>query len=241
MAIYENLGFPVSKPGVAQSQAFSFSFQRLFSMTWSFPRITACRDNFPSNFPFPDLLQKVKCTDIAILAALMLSSLSFLHLRSFGRFCVRPSLKRPPLDFSYPRVCKRWFPNGGSSFVEEQHSANPLVTSIIPLRDRGYPTTVWKSRFTDSWLMLPSLFSPRLSTKMLSTDSSLGNESSAQSFSDRSFGRSLGVVDRVITCLFFQDFDGPARSLGWDIRANDPGSPRDIWPEDFLFGLIFRS
>ena len=29
--------------------------------------------------------------------------------------------------------------------------------------------------------------------------------------------------------------------LGRDIRANDPGCPWDIRPENFLFGLIFRS
>ena len=78
----------------------------------------------------------------------------------------------------------------------------------------------------------------------------LGNENSAQSFSDRSFWKSLRVVDvrafgswmSAPRCLFFQDFDRPDRSFG-------PGYPRE-WPPDvrgmsvpknFLFGLIFRS
>ena len=30
-----------------------------------------------------------------------------------------------------PRVCKRWFPNGGSSSVWERNSATPLFTSIF--------------------------------------------------------------------------------------------------------------
>ena len=58
----------------------------------------------------------------------------------------------------------------------------------------------------------------------------LGNENSAQSFSDRSFWKSLGVVDvrafgswmSAPKCLFFQYFEGPDRSFG-------PGYPRE-WP-----------
>ena len=60
----------------------------------------------------------------------------------------------------------------------------------------------------------------------------LGNENSAQSFSDRSFWKSLRVVDvrasgswiSALTCIFFQDFDRPDRSFG-------PGYPRE-WPPD---------
>ena len=60
----------------------------------------------------------------------------------------------------------------------------------------------------------------------------LGNENSAQSFSDRSFWKSLGVVDvRALgswisapKCLLFQDLERPDRSFG-------PGYPRE-WPPD---------
>ena len=31
-----------------------------------------------------------------------------------------------------PRVCKRWFPNGASSFVGERSSTTPCFTSILP-------------------------------------------------------------------------------------------------------------
>ena len=74
----------------------------------------------------------------------------------------------------FPRVCKRWFPNGGSSFVGERNSATPFFTSILPqfclcftsigtsflphfnpcfqpLLSRQSRTTVWKPRFTDPW------------------------------------------------------------------------------------------
>ena len=58
------------------------------------------------------------------------------------------------------------------------------------------------------------------------------NENSAQSFSDRSFWKSLRVVDvrafgswmSAPKCLFFQDCDRPDRSFG-------PGYPRE-WPPD---------
>ena len=64
------------------------------------------------------------------------------------------------------------------------------------------------------------------------TSSFLGNENSAQSFSNRSFWKSLRVVDvrafeswmSTPKCLFFQDFDCPDRSF-W------PGYPRK-WPPD---------
>ena len=60
----------------------------------------------------------------------------------------------------------------------------------------------------------------------------VGNENSAQSFSDRSFWKPLRVVDvrafgpwmSAPKCLFFQDFDRPDRSFG-------PGYPRG-WPPD---------
>ena len=76
------------------------------------------------------------------------------------------------------------------------------------------------------------------------------NEKSAQSFSDRSFWKSLRVVDvrafgswmSAPKCLFFQDFEALTEVLGRDIRANDPrmsaGYPS---PKNFLCGLIFRS
>ena len=61
---------------------------------------------------------------------------------------------------------------------------------------------------------------------------SLGSENSAQSFSDRSFWKSLRVVDvRVFgswmsapKCLFFQHLEGPDRSFG-------PGYPREWAPD----------
>ena len=60
----------------------------------------------------------------------------------------------------------------------------------------------------------------------------IGKENSAQSFSDRSFWKSLRVVDvrafgswmSAPKCLFFQDFEFPDRSFG-------PGYPRE-WPPD---------
>ena len=62
------------------------------------------------------------------------------------------------------------------------------------------------------------------------TPKELGHENSAQSFSDRSFWKSLRVVEvrafgswmSAPTCLFFQDFDRLTEVLGRDIRANDP-------------------
>ena len=74
----------------------------------------------------------------------------------------------------------------------------------------------------------------------------IGNENSAQSFSDRSFWESLRVVDvrafrSWISAPFFQDFERPDRSLGRDIRANDPrmsaGYPSQKLPlwADFSF------
>ena len=74
----------------------------------------------------------------------------------------------------------------------------------------------------------------------------LGNENSAQSFSDRSFWKSLRVVDvrafgswmSATTCLFFQDFERPDRSIS---ARMTPGSPWDIRPKNLLFGLILRS
>ena len=78
----------------------------------------------------------------------------------------------------------------------------------------------------------------------------LGNENSAQSFSDRSFCKSLGVVDvrafgswmSAPKCLFFQHFECPDRSFGPGCpREWPPGRPRDIHPKNFLFGLIFPS
>ena len=60
----------------------------------------------------------------------------------------------------------------------------------------------------------------------------LANEDSAQSFSDRTFWKSLGVMDvrafgswmSAPKCLFSQDFDRPDRSFG-------SGYPRE-WPPD---------
>ena len=79
---------------------------------------------------------------------------------------------------------------------------------------------------------------------------SLGNENSAQSFSDRSFWKPPRVVDvrafgswiSAPKCLFFQDFECPDRSFepGYPPRMT-PGCPRDIRPQNFLFALIFRS
>ena len=85
--------------------------------------------------------------------------------------------------------------------------------------------------------------------------SRIGNENSAQSFSDRSFWKSLRVVDvrtfaswiSAPKCLFFQDFERPDRSLGRDIRANDPrtsaGYPARKLPlwADFSFLNVSKS
>ena len=64
----------------------------------------------------------------------------------------------------------------------------------------------------------------------------IGNENSAQNFSDQSFWKSLRVVDvrafgswmSAAKCLFFQDLEGPDRSFGRDIRANDPRMSAEI-------------
>ena len=79
----------------------------------------------------------------------------------------------------------------------------------------------------------------------------IGKENSAQSFSDRSFWKSLRVVDvpapsghgcpRWNAC-FFQDFWPPWPKFCAGISARmTPGCPRDVCPRNFLFGLIFRS
>ena len=74
--------------------------------------------------------------------------------------------------------------------------------------------------------------SPTPFTEGLGLELLLGNENSAQSFSDRSFWKSLRVVDvrafgswiSAPKCLFFQEFEHPDRSFG-------PGYPRE-WPPD---------
>ena len=68
-------------------------------------------------------------------------------------------------------------------------------------------------------------------------DSNLGNEDSAQSFSDRSFWKPLRVVDGCAfgswisapKCLFFGGPGYPRMTLG---------CPQDVRPKNFLFGLI---
>ena len=80
----------------------------------------------------------------------------------------------------------------------------------------------------------------------------LGNENLAQSLSDRSFGKSVGVVDvrtfgswiSAPKCffffLFYQDLTALTEVLGRDMRANDPRMSAGC-PKNFLFGLIFCS
>ena len=66
------------------------------------------------------------------------------------------------------------------------------------------------------------LKTPSQAIRLNTPGQSLGNENSAQSFSDRSFWKSLSVVDvrafgswmSAPKCLFFQDFDRPDRSFG---------------------------
>ena len=78
----------------------------------------------------------------------------------------------------------------------------------------------------------------------------VGNENSAQSFSDRSFWKSLRVVNvrafgtwmSAPTCLFIQDWTTLTEVFGRDIRANDPrmsaGCPS---PKLLLWANFFRS
>ena len=76
------------------------------------------------------------------------------------------------------------------------------------------------------------------------------NENSAQSFSDRSFWRSLRVVavrafgwltDVRVQMLVFPGFGGPWPKFWAGISARTtPGCPRDIRPKNFLFGLLSR-
>ena len=75
--------------------------------------------------------------------------------------------------FLLPSVCKRRFPNGGSSLLRRANSRTPFLTlftsvlpklylnltfltSLNPLLTRQSQTTVWKPRFTDPlfWLQL---------------------------------------------------------------------------------------
>ena len=85
-----------------------------------------------------------------------------------------------------------------------------MAKSLVKFEGRTCPPA--KKETTD-W-RLPILF--------------LGNENSAQSFSDRSFWKSLKVMDvrafgswmSAPKCLFFQDFDRSDRSFG-------PGYPRE--------------
>ena len=74
----------------------------------------------------------------------------------------------------------------------------------------------------------------------------VGNENSAQSFSDRSFWKSLRAVDvrpfgswmSVPTCLFFQGFEGPYVLTRASARMT-PGCLLDIWPETSSLGYFF--
>ena len=79
----------------------------------------------------------------------------------------------------------------------------------------------------------------------------IGNENAAQSFSDRSFWKSsLGSWTSAPSghgcphpnACFSSDFEGPERSFGPGCTARMAhGCPRDILPQNFLFGLLFRS
>ena len=74
------------------------------------------------------------------------------------------------------------------------------------------------------------------------------NDNSVQSFSDRSFQKSVRVVDvrafgssmTAPKCLFFfQDFERPDQVLGWDIRAIDPRMSAGYPSKNFLLWADF--
>ena len=78
----------------------------------------------------------------------------------------------------------------------------------------------------------------------------VGNENSARSFSDRSFSETPRVMDvrafgswmSAPKCLFFQDFEGLTEVFAPGCPPGCPhGRPRDIRPQNLLFGLLFRS
>ena len=78
--------------------------------------------------------------------------------------------------------------------------------------------------------------SPTRTLEKISRNQQLGNENSAQSFSDRSFWKSLRVVDvrafgswiSAPKCLFSRILSALTEVLGRDIRANDPPDVRGI-------------
>ena len=92
-------------------------------------------------------------------------------------------------------------------------------------------------------------FTPLFTTRFAAANVQfLGNENSAQSFSDRSFWKSLRVVDvrdpKVMDVraqmLVFPGFWAPWPKFWAGISARmTPGCPRDVLSKNFLFGLIF--
>ena len=78
----------------------------------------------------------------------------------------------------------------------------------------------------------------------------LGIKKSARSFSARArlfaplwgHGRPrVWVIDVRSQMLVFQDFDGLPEVLTGTSARTTPERPRDIWSENFLFVLLFRS
>ena len=54
--------------------------------------------------------------------------------------------------------------------------------------------------------------------------------------------RAFGSWISTPKCLFFQDFEGLAEAFAPRRPPGYPrGRPRDIWPQNLLFGLLFRS
>ena len=92
---------------------------------------------------------------------------------------------------------------------------------------QGLPIRLWLEEQFDPFVTARLVYRAGAETPLI------GNENSAQSFSDRSFWKSLGVVDvraafrswmSAPKCLFSHGFEGPDRSFG-------TGYPRE-WPPD---------
>ena len=99
--------------------------------------------------------------------------------------------------------------------------SNSEVMDLVLKLYKKAPQTELRTLSQNCEQTLPKLRTNRIANKWAFL-SIIGNENSAQSFSDRSFWESLRVVDvrafgswiSAPKCLFFQDFERPDRSFG---------------------------
>ena len=147
----------------------------------------------------------------------------------YPRICLNPHLLNPHLQGKTPWVDQSCadcpaFPvlGAGDAPPPELH---PGASECAP--GLAFAFTALRA---NSWICCPSFPTTRPKTGRTAHvfAAQVGNGNSAQSFSDRSFWKSLRVVDvrafeswmSAPKCLFFQGLEGPDRSF-------EPGDPRE--------------